>query len=100
MINKYFSFYLVSIKSYEGYWIQKPDEHAIQCYTQNQTNLICNDSSCITNCLSTYQVWNATATFTRDPILIGTYNSIDEIKWANNFTWIRKGNYSNTALNL
>ena len=100
MINKYFSFYLVSIKSYEGYWIQKPDEHAIQCYAQNQTNLICNDSSCITNCLSTYQVWNATATFTRDPNLIGTYNPIDEIQWANNFTWIRKGNFSNTALNL
>ena len=93
MINKYFSFYLVSIKSYEGYWIQKPGEHAIQCYTQNQTNLICNDSSCITNCLSTYQVWNATATFTRDPNVIGTYNLIDEIQWGNNFTWQKKGKF-------
>ena len=100
MINKYFSFYLVSIKSYEGYWIQKPDEHTIQCYGQNRTILKCNDSSCITNCLSTYHVRNATATFTRDPNVIGTYNLIDEIQWANNFTWRKKGNFLNAALNL
>ena len=81
----------VKITSYEGYWIQKPEEKILQCYGQNETILHCEDDSCITNCLSTYEVQDTTATSRRDSNVIGQHNLLNEIDWGNNNTWLQKG---------
>ena len=83
----------VKITSYEGYWIQKSEEKILQCYGQNETILHCEDDSCITNCLSTYEVQDTTATSRRDSNVIGQHNLLNEIDWGNNNTWLQKGMY-------
>ena len=89
--NFVFFCHLATIQNYEGYWVQKSDEKTIQCFRQHETILQCEDTSCITNCISPYEVKNDTATNKRDLNVIGYHNLLDEIQWENNDTWIKKG---------
>ena len=89
--QKIFLCHLVTIQNYGGYWIQKPAEKTIQCFGKDETILDCEDDTCITNCIRSYEIQNATATNKRDSNVIGYYNLQDEIQWENNDTWVKKG---------
>ena len=87
------SFRVVTIRNYEGYWIQSPVDKLAFCSKQNGSILNCETELCTMNCHDAYEIQNVTITSKRDSNTIGNYSWVDGIHWANNITWTKKGKY-------
>ena len=83
--------YLVTIKNYEGYWIQTPMEKTMFCSMLNDSVLNCETERCTTNCYDTYEVENIRIISIRDLDTMGNYSWDSVIQWGNNVTWTQRG---------
>ena len=86
------------ITNYEGYWETKSGEKLIFCSKKSVYVLNCETERCTTNCLAAYDIKNVELISQHDSNNIGHYDRYNGIRWSNNDTWTKKGQFDESTL--